>query len=257
MTKQGRKGKTKDHTTRLGGQLRKDNAAHIRTVIDELILLSPTDDYASISALLGRNHAYIQQYIKRGTPRTLKVEDRRRIAEHFGVAPDVLDVPMIERTIQMPQSNPDDHQAQSDQLVHVLYHRRSDHQAPSNRGGDVPVMAFSQSLLKSFTGGKDPDTILLIAIDGDAMSPTLNPGDLALVVMDKDEPLRDGVYAIRTHEEIVVRRISITPHPSGKGAIRSDTVIVSSDSPDYPGWQNYGVDTLDIMGRIVWSGRKL
>ena len=34
------------------------------------------EDYASLSRLIGRNAAYIQQFIKRGTPQRLAEEDR-------------------------------------------------------------------------------------------------------------------------------------------------------------------------------------
>lgn len=43
-------------------------------------------DYAQLSAAIGRNPAYIQQYIKRGSPRRLGEEDRARIAAYLGVA---------------------------------------------------------------------------------------------------------------------------------------------------------------------------
>ena len=40
---------------------------------------------SSLSELLGRNPAYLQQFIKRGTPRKLEEGDRRRLAQFFGV----------------------------------------------------------------------------------------------------------------------------------------------------------------------------
>src|SRR3954469_14393361 len=43
------------------------------------------EDYVGLSRLLGRNAAYVQQYIKRGTPRRLAEEDRRLLARYFGV----------------------------------------------------------------------------------------------------------------------------------------------------------------------------
>ena len=38
------------------------------------------EDYVGLSRLLGRNAAYVQQYIKRGTPRRLAEDDRRLLA---------------------------------------------------------------------------------------------------------------------------------------------------------------------------------
>ncbi len=43
------------------------------------------EDYAGLSRMLGRNAAYIQQFIKRGVPRRLAEEDRRKLARYFGV----------------------------------------------------------------------------------------------------------------------------------------------------------------------------
>jgi len=44
-------------------------------------------NFASLSRLLGRNPTYIQQYVRRGVPRTLEGADLRRIARHLGIAP--------------------------------------------------------------------------------------------------------------------------------------------------------------------------
>jgi len=43
---------------------------HVREELDRLILKGGYG-YASISRLLGRNPAYVQQFIKRGSPRKL------------------------------------------------------------------------------------------------------------------------------------------------------------------------------------------
>src|SRR6185436_20791477 len=62
-----------------------DMADDTRAALDALIRDSG-EDYSSISRLLGRNPAYIQQFIKRGTPRRLAVEARRKLAAYFRVS---------------------------------------------------------------------------------------------------------------------------------------------------------------------------
>src|SRR5687767_6926573 len=64
--------------------MERNMAGDPRTVLDGLIR-ERGDDYVGLSRLLGRNPAYIQQYIKRGTPRRLAEEDRRLLARYFGV----------------------------------------------------------------------------------------------------------------------------------------------------------------------------
>src|SRR6478672_11533218 len=40
---------------------------------------------AKLSHMLGRNGSYLQQYITKGSPRRLEEDDRRRLAQFFGV----------------------------------------------------------------------------------------------------------------------------------------------------------------------------
>lgn len=54
-----------------------------RALLDTLIAESG-ENYAKISQLLGKNYAYIQQYIKRGIPTALSAVDQDRLAQHFG-----------------------------------------------------------------------------------------------------------------------------------------------------------------------------
>ena len=50
-----------------------------RKALDDLIQQRGCN-YSSISRLLGRNAAYIQQYIRRGSPRQLDEQDRSVLA---------------------------------------------------------------------------------------------------------------------------------------------------------------------------------
>ena len=63
-----------------------------RKALDELIQQRGYN-YSSISRLLGRNAAYIQQYIRRGSPRSLDEQDRAVLARFFGVDEKVLGAP--------------------------------------------------------------------------------------------------------------------------------------------------------------------
>ncbi len=43
------------------------------------------DTLQSLSVLLGRNHAYLQQFVQRGSPKVLAEDDRLALAQHFRV----------------------------------------------------------------------------------------------------------------------------------------------------------------------------
>ena len=55
-----------------------------RAALERLILESG-EDFAGLSKLVGRNPAYIQQFIKRGTPKKLPETERGILARYFGV----------------------------------------------------------------------------------------------------------------------------------------------------------------------------
>lgn len=57
----------------------------VRQLLEEL-MHDRGETYASLSRLLGRNAAYIQQFVQRGVPRRLAEDDRRRLARYFSVA---------------------------------------------------------------------------------------------------------------------------------------------------------------------------
>ena len=51
------------------------------------------EDFAGLSRMLGRNPAYIQQFVRRGVPRRLKEEERRKLARYFSIAETLLGGP--------------------------------------------------------------------------------------------------------------------------------------------------------------------
>src|SRR3546814_16619934 len=78
-----------------------------RTHLERLIR-ERGEDYAGLSRLIGRNAAYVQQYIKRGIPRRLAEEDRRLLARYFEVPEEWLGGPpaaleLTESHVVVPQ----------------------------------------------------------------------------------------------------------------------------------------------------------
>src|SRR5690606_35355101 len=63
-----------------------------RETLDRLIR-ERGDSYDAVSRLIGRNPAYIQQFVKRGSPRKLDEADRRLLARYFGVDERLLGAP--------------------------------------------------------------------------------------------------------------------------------------------------------------------
>ena len=209
-----------------------------RAMLEQLIR-ERGEDYVGLSRLLGRNPAYVQQYIKRGTPRRLAEEDRRLLARYFGV-----DEALLGGT---PRA------AADEGLVSVP---RLDVQASAGPGAldaeekRLGRIGFDAAWLRRLgLGGGGPGRLSVIRVDGDSMSPTLSDGDEILV--DRDDGagrLRAGIYVLRVEGALVVKRLAVGP--GGRLSVRSDNAA-------YPGWPDLETSSVDAVGRVVWVGRRL
>lgn len=212
-----------------------------RKMLEQLIRKSG-DDFASISNMLGKNPAYIQQYIRRGTPKKLDEQDRRKLADFYAIDERELGAPAYGRTLATQADG-------SEQLVHIQQLQVGASAGPGSLADDeiAGSMAFGPKWLKQL--GTDPANLSLITVDGDSMDPTLCDGDDIMVDHSAAETHpRDGIYVLRMDDVLLVKRLAVGP--SGKISIRSD-------NPQYPDWDDVDVVTINIIGRVVWTGRKL
>ena len=196
------------------------------------------EDFAGLSRFLGRNPASIQQYIRRGTPRRLGEEERRKLARYFGVP---------EATFGGPAET--DPPAGLVPVTRVLVRASAGPGALPDSERHHPYFAFDERWLKALTTSRQDD-LSIIRVEGDSMAPTLNDGDDILV--DKagcKEALRDGIYVLRVEDSLLVKRLAI--HPMGK------SVTVQSDNPAYPDWPDCGLDDVHCIGRVIWAGRRI
>ncbi|HEX7876929.1 MAG TPA: S24 family peptidase [Sphingobium sp.] len=210
----------------------------------ERLIVERGENYADLSRLLNRNPAYIQQFIKRGTPRKLDEEDRRVLARYFGVTEDILGGP--------PAGAPA--QRKSRALPAVVSVPRLSLGASAGPGSlddderATGVMAFDANWLRHL--GVRPQRASIIRVDGESMAPTLNDGDEIMVDHDDDSArLRDGVYVLRLDGVLMVKRVALGP--------RRGLFSVLSDNAHYPDWIDIDPALIVIVGRVVWTGRRL
>lgn len=203
----------------------------------ERLIQSHGDDYSALSRLVGRNPAYIQQFIKRGSPKNLPERERSILARYYGVDPQLLGAP------EEVGGRRD-----SLKLVPKLAVGAS---AGAGALADGEALAgkvgFDEQWLRKL--GVEPRNVSLIRVEGDSMQPTLNDGDDIMV--DKGaalKPLRDGIHVIRIDGVLMVKRLA--PAPGGR-------LSVLSDNPAYPSWPDRDPAEVQVVGRVVWVGRRL
>ena len=196
------------------------------------------EDFAGLSRMLGRNPAYIQQFVRRGVPRKLGEAERRKLARYFSIPESLLGGP-----------------AEDEPVAGLVPVHRKPIRASAGAGAipydeaGKPYFAFEENWLRGLTSSP-PARLSIIRVEGDSMAPTLGAGDDILVdLADCGDRLRDGIYVLRADEALVVKRLAL--HPVGR------RVTVQSDNPAYPDWPDCDIDDIHCIGRVIWAGRKL
>lgn len=207
-----------------------------RAALERLIADRRQSSVKLSAILLGRNPAYLQQYIKRGSPKFLPERERRILAGYFGVDERVLGAPAAPQGRAAMRKIP-----KLDVLASAGSGQISNGEQLAGR------VDFDEGWLRKM--GADPAYVSLIRVKGDSMEPTLADGDDIMV----DEraaarPIRPGIHVIRKDEQIFVKRLK--PGKSGH-------ISVHSDNAAHPAWSDSDAMDITVIGRVIWVGREL
>ena len=211
---------------------------------------------AALSAMLGRNAAYLQQFVRKGSPRKLEENDRRTLATFFGVDEAELGAPVAAMVATVRTGGEigggriavgPKGRATSAEWVDIPRLALGASAGPGALAGDEVAgdrLRFSQRWLRTL--GLDPVQLTVIEVAGDSMEPTLRDGDEILV--DRSQrPWRDGIHVVRIDDVLLVKRLE-------QGA--AGTIGVISDNPAYPRAERARADVA-IVGRVVWKGGRI
>lgn len=211
-------------------------------VRERLLVLSRERDVSlsALSRMIGKNASYLQQFIRKGSPRKLEETDRAMLARFFGVSEHDLGRPKENSLIDS-----DGHAAQSWLDIPRLSLGAS--AGPGVLADDeaaFDTIRFSARWLRSL--GLRPGALSVIAVVGDSMEPTLRDGD-EILVDRTPAPLRDGVHVVRIDDTLLVKRVD-TGHPG--------VILLLSDNPAYS-TITCKPDEVTVIGRVVWKGGRI
>ena len=218
-----------------------------RRLLMQLVSDAPSDvTLASLSEGLGRNRAYLQQYVHRGSPRELKEGDRIALGKALGVTPRALKTGELDRDIEEHDDTPD--------RYGVVTIPMFEFRAGMGGGGVIldedPAGIFPiprPYLRKVRLGGAN---LVSITCEGDSMTPTLMSGDQVMIDVDDRNPARGGIFALHDGDTLVVKRVETIP--------MSDPPMVRLIS-DNTFHNSYDVlaEQAKIVGRVVWYARRI
>jgi phage repressor protein C with HTH and peptisase S24 domain len=108
----------------------------------------------------------------------------------------------------------------------------------------VDSIAFRAEWVKRRLSIESRD-LLLIEVVGDSMAPTVEDADLILADLAEPRFRQDGIYLLRHDSGLAVKRIQ--RRPDGKLLIRSDN----------PKYEAMVVSTVNVIGRVIWTGGRV
>ena len=232
----------------------------IRARILELVAARrPATDLRTASKACGPNHAYLYQFIHRGTPKRLPEEIRRRLCHHLGIDESLLrniedDLPMQTESGNRPKNivrEPyDEFDPQGVSAITQL-------QIAASAGGGAAVeneaLADPWYLPDTWVSAElnaSASNLRMILIDGDSMEPTLRSGDQVIVNVARRSPSPPGIFVVFDGLGLVAKQIEVIANSE------PPKVHLVSTNRRYPTYERT-LDEINIIGRVVWYGRRL
>ena len=190
---------------------------------------------ASLSAMLGRNPSYLQQFVRKGSPRRLEERDRQRLAEFFGVSEAELGAPA--RSLR---------RGSAEEFLAVPRLPLDASAGPGAVGSEeisFDSFRFSRRWLREM--GLEGADLSAIRVEGDSMEPVLRSGDEIFV--DRNKRAGEGIHVVRIGEALHVKQVQ---------ASAPDRIKLVSANEAYPPIE-LARGEVEVIGRVVWKGGRI
>ena len=203
-------------------------------------LLSLADErrvsLSALSRMIGKNPSYLQQFVRKGSPRKLDEEHRGKLARFFGVDERLL----VSQDISYSPATDEEWVS----VARLALGAAAGAGAASDDEGTIGAFRFSRDWLRE--QGLSPASLSAIAVTGDSMEPTLRDGD-EILVERIDAPARDGIHVLRRDDTLLVKRLDLS---------QPGRVTLISDNRAYAPYE-VALDEIEVIGRVVWKGGRL
>ncbi|MBX7535757.1 S24 family peptidase [Qipengyuania sp. GH1] len=195
---------------------------------------------ASLSAMLGRNPSYLQQFVRKGSPRKLEEADRRKLAEFFGVDEVELGAdPDLQRAGKTGDLQTVDFIA----VPRLALDASAGPGAFSAEEISFDAFRFSRRWLREM--GLEGADLSAIRVEGDSMEPTLRSGDEIFV--DRNKRSGEGIHVVRIGDTLHVKQVQA----SAPGRI----TLISANEAYAP--IDLAREEVEVIGRVVWKGGRI
>lgn len=196
------------------------NSEHVRVLIrKQLGAINKT--MAEVSRAIGKNHAYLQQFMERGVPRALDEDTREKLAKELGVLPEELrnkPAPGVKREPGLDLPKP---------FISPLAGPSSSRTLPilgKARGGLEGILLIPEEARPVDWTYRPPqlegvEEAYAFQVVGDSQSPAYNDGDIAwvnphapmkpgntVIIQRRDDSVLVKTLVRRTQDSVLVRQ---------------------------------------------------
>ncbi|WP_133364906.1 LexA family transcriptional regulator [Qipengyuania sediminis] len=191
---------------------------------------------AELSRLIGRNPAYLQQYVMRGSPRQLNAADVRTIADYLGVAASALGPLAPAGTSAAPRGY-------WREVPRIALEASAGPGAVGLEEIAYDTIRFSHRWLREM--GLEGAALSAIRVEGESMEPVLRSGDE--IVVDRNKRTGEGIFVVRIGDALHVKTVL---------AAVPGRITLISENHAYPPLE-LARDEVEIIGRVVWKGGRV
>jgi phage repressor protein C with HTH and peptisase S24 domain len=218
-------------------------------------------DLKKVSLAIGKNAAYVHQFIYRGTPKVLPEDVRQSLAKYLEI--DEAELRHAEVPPRKPRSDtepeiPDGPRRRRARplvdgfaAVSEIDVRASAGPGAINDGIEEAraTWLFPEAVVRhEFRAA--PSDLHIVTIDGDSMEPLLSTGDRILIDSSQRVPVPPGIFVIWDGMGIVAKRVEHVPNSE------PPKVVIKSINPEYQTYER-DAEEVNIIGRVIWAAKRL
>jgi phage repressor protein C with HTH and peptisase S24 domain len=222
------------------------------------LLQDKGSDLKKASVAIGRNAAYVHQYVYRGSPKVLPEDVRIALAGYLDV--DEQDLRHAEPAARpYAETHPPGTEPRRRRkpivdgfsAVTEIDVRASAGPGAINDGLEESkeTWLFPDSVVRHEFRARAND-LHIVTIDGDSMEPLLSSGDRILIDTSQRVPVPPGIFVIWDGMGIVAKRVEHVPQSE------PPKIVIKSVNPEYQTYER-DVEEVNIVGRVIWAARRL
>ena len=207
------------------------NIDQIRRHIDKLIK-EKGKNYRALSMAIGKNEAYLHQYINKGSPVRLPEEQRRKLAALLNVdEQDLTDIklPKFIETPSLHTSNTTIEMVAIDPSLETQFKTAGYWSAPLS---DLTNISAKKS-----------EYLKMLHVTGDSMQPTVKDGDYIFTDISLNTFSGDGLYLILHNKNVLLRRLQ---------QVADNEVLLICDNTNYKAVST-PIKKIKVIGKIVYA----